>query len=268
REAKTETLEKYMGRELRSRYLNPEWIEAMLQEGYAGARFINKVVDNPWGWTVTTPDKIDDAKWQELYETYVADRYHLDIKEKFRAAQNLLAYQALIDRMLTAINKGYWQAAPETVAALEKANMEVVAEAGVACYADTCSSPEVTALAQAQDRRLAQASDAAPAPADAAPAAPETAAAQPPLPPPPAAPGPTEAAPPAPGTAADRPPTPPAPANPAGAPPQHSASTTEPPIQVQGAEMEEITHNRNSPAPDSHTAWVGVSLLGLIVAGW
>lgn len=242
REAKTETLEKYMGRELRSRYLNPEWIEAMLQEGYAGARFINKVVDNLWGWTVTTPDKIDDAKWQELYETYVADRYHLDIKEKFRAAQNLLAYQALIDRMLTAINKGYWQAAPETVAALEKANMEVVAEAGVACYADTCSSPEVTALAQAQDRRLAQASDAAPAPADAAQAAPETAAAQTSMPP--------------------------APTNPAEAAPEDFPSTPETPVQVQGVEMEEITHNQNSPAPDSHTAWVGLSLLGLIVAGW
>ena len=35
-----------MGRELRSRYLNPKWIEAMMTEGYAGARFVNKVVEN------------------------------------------------------------------------------------------------------------------------------------------------------------------------------------------------------------------------------
>ena len=50
---KQETLEKFMGREMRSRYLNPEWIKAMMKEGYAGARFINEVTANLWGWQVT-----------------------------------------------------------------------------------------------------------------------------------------------------------------------------------------------------------------------
>jgi cobaltochelatase CobN len=122
----TVTLERYMGRELRARYLNPKWIEAMLKEGYSGARMIRQVTDNLWGWQVTVPDAVDSAKWQEMFETYVQDRYKLGIREKFRAAENLAAYQAIVDRMLAVVEKGYWQAAPETVAALREMQTDLV----------------------------------------------------------------------------------------------------------------------------------------------
>ena len=89
----TMTLERYMGREMRARYLNPKWIEAMLKEGYAGARMIRQVTDNLWGWQVTVPDAVGEAKWQEMFETYVQDRHALGIREKFKAAENLAAYQ-------------------------------------------------------------------------------------------------------------------------------------------------------------------------------
>jgi cobaltochelatase CobN len=161
---KHETVYKYMGREMRTRYTNPDWIKAMLKEGYAGARFIMTVTDNLWGWQVTVPEVVDGAKWQEMYETYVADRNDLGIKERFRKAQNLLAYQALVDKMLVAINKGYWQAAPSVKAHLEQVNREVIAEAGVACNALSCSSPEVTTMAQAQDRQAMDTAKAMPAP--------------------------------------------------------------------------------------------------------
>lgn len=150
---KHETLDKFMGREMRSRYTNPEWVKAMLDEGYSGARFVMKVTEHLWGWQVTVPEAVDGAKWQEMYETYVADRNHIGVKEKFREAKNLLAYQAVVDKMLVAINKGYWQADPKVKTHLEQVNREVIAEAGVACNAASCSSPEITGLAEAQDRK-------------------------------------------------------------------------------------------------------------------
>lgn len=162
REARTETLEKYMGRELRARYLNPQWIKAMLGEGYAGARFMHQVVENLWGWTVTTPESVGNEKWQEMYETYVVDRHQLGIKDKFRAAGNLLAYQAMVDHMLVAINKGYWQASEETTAKLNATNFEVIAEAGVACPPEACSSPQVSALRRAAEKAALAATVAAP----------------------------------------------------------------------------------------------------------
>ena len=161
---KHETLDQYMGREMRARYTNPEWVKSMLDEGYAGARFVMKVTEYLWGWQVTVPEAVDGAKWQEMYETYVADRNQLGVKEKFREAKNMLAYQAIVDKMLVAINKGYWEADPEVKAELERVNREVIAEAGVACNASSCSSPEITQLAQAQDQQAMQEALAMPAP--------------------------------------------------------------------------------------------------------
>ncbi|MFA6922069.1 MAG: cobaltochelatase subunit CobN, partial [Gallionella sp.] len=152
-----ETLEKFIGTEMRTRYLNPEWIKSMMNEGYSGARFVGKVTENLWGWQVTTPDAVGDAKWQEMYETYVADRNNLNIKQKFRDSKNMLAYQGMVDRMLTAVNKGYWKPDEQTRAALDAANREAIAEAGVACDRDRCSSSEVTKLAEEQDKRIGEA---------------------------------------------------------------------------------------------------------------
>ncbi len=155
RKPRNEPLETYMGRELRSRYLNPKWIDAMMREGYAGAKFVNQVVEHMWGWQVTVPEAVDGAKWQEMYETWVADRHNLGIRQKFRDAKNMRAYQTIVDRMLTVVRKGYWQPPPETIAGLEQANREAIAEAGVGCYRDTCSSSDIVQLAEAQDQRAA-----------------------------------------------------------------------------------------------------------------
>ncbi|NOV30538.1 cobaltochelatase subunit CobN [Methylomonas sp. ZR1] len=171
--AKTMSLERYQGREMQSRYLNPKWIESMLKEGYAGARFINMVAENLWGWQVTVPEAVGAEKWQAMYETYVEDKYQLDIQKKFEQADNLLAYQAMVDRMLVAVNKGYWKADPAVKAKLEQVNKEVIAKAGVACNKDTCSSPEITKLAEQQD--AAKAAKAAAPGAQAQPPAPAAA---------------------------------------------------------------------------------------------
>jgi cobaltochelatase CobN len=152
-DVQTLTLDQFMGREMRTRYLNPKWIDAMLNEGYAGARFVKQVTDNLWGWQVTVPEAVDAAKWQEMYETYVADKHNLNIRQRFRDAKNMLAYQAMVDRMLVAVNKGYWKADAKTIAALDAANEAAIREAGVACSAASCSSQKVTEMAQAIDRR-------------------------------------------------------------------------------------------------------------------
>ncbi len=161
---RNETLERYMGRELRSRYLNPKWIDSMMKEGYAGAKFMNQVVEHMWGWQVTVPEAVDGAKWQEMYETWIEDRHNLGIRQKFREAKNVRAYQTIVDRMLTVVRKGYWKPSPETVAALEQANQDAIAEAGVGCYRDTCSSPEIVAMAEAQDRAARESVADMPAP--------------------------------------------------------------------------------------------------------
>ena len=64
----------------------------MVDEGYAGARFINKMVFNLWGWEATLPESVSDNDWNQIYDTYVMDKYRLDIKERFKKSGNLYAY--------------------------------------------------------------------------------------------------------------------------------------------------------------------------------
>ncbi|MFB3926228.1 MAG: cobaltochelatase subunit CobN [Syntrophales bacterium] len=141
---KQETLEKAIGREMRSRYLNPEWIKAMMKEGYAGARFIDRVVEHLWGWQVTVPGAVDAAKWNEMYETYVLDRNGLDIKNLFRHAGNMHAYQSLVARMLETVRKDYWKPDREIVENLAKEYAVNASEVGLACCDHTCNNPLLT----------------------------------------------------------------------------------------------------------------------------
>ena len=133
------TLEKYMGQELQSRYLNPRWADSMLREGYAGARFINRTVDYLWAWQVTVPEVVDAGKWQRMYETYVEDRHGLHVRERFAQSGNLRAFQSITDRMLSAIERGYWQPSDAVRKRLQQENAKAIADAGVACSAESCS---------------------------------------------------------------------------------------------------------------------------------
>ena len=62
----------------------------MVDEGYAGARFINKMVFNLWGWEATLPESVSDNDWNQIYDTYVMDKYRLDIKERFKKSGNFM----------------------------------------------------------------------------------------------------------------------------------------------------------------------------------
>lgn len=139
-----ETLEKFMGREMRSRYLNPEWIKAMMKEGYTGARFVDKVVEHLWGWQVTVPEAVDSAKWNEMYETYVLDKNGLKIKELFRQSKNMWAYQSLVARMLETTRKDYWKPDEKVIETLAKEYAESVKDVGLACCDHTCNNPMLT----------------------------------------------------------------------------------------------------------------------------
>ncbi len=141
KKAVQETLQKYMGIEMRSRYLNPSWINEMMNEGYAEARYIDKVVEHLWGWQVTTPEIIDRAKWDAMYETYVLDKNGLEIKEKFRKANNMHAYKSIVARMLETVRKGYWKPDKDVIENLSREYAGAAVEVGLACCDHTCNNP-------------------------------------------------------------------------------------------------------------------------------
>ena len=139
-QVQVENAEKTFGREIRTRYLNPKWIEGMKKEGYAGAREMSDYVEYMWGWQVTVSSAIDKTKWEQTYEVYVEDKYGLDIKE-FLNKENPWAYQSMTARMTESIRKGYWKADDSVKKKLAVEYAVNVVEKGVACCDHTCNNP-------------------------------------------------------------------------------------------------------------------------------
>lgn len=138
-----ETLEKFLGRELKTRYLNPKWIDAMINEGYAGARFINKMVFNLWGWEATLPESVSDNDWNQIYDTYITDKYQLNIKERFKKSGNLFAYQSMLSRMIETARKGYWQVGDSTLNNMLIQFNETIKEIGLSCNLNVCNNEKL-----------------------------------------------------------------------------------------------------------------------------
>jgi cobaltochelatase CobN len=138
---KMESLTKFLGAEMRSRYLNPKWIEGMKGENYAGAREMSNYVEYLWGWQVTTPEAVDATAWRETYEVYVEDKYGLDLPE-FLDKENAWAYQSLTARMLETTRKDYWDAPDEVKNRLAVSYATSVVNRGLACCDHTCNNPQ------------------------------------------------------------------------------------------------------------------------------
>jgi cobaltochelatase CobN len=130
---------KFIGREFRSRYVNPTWIKGMQKEGYAGAGAMREFIEYLWGWDATTNDVVDDAMWQETYETYVEDKHKLGMKQYFES-KSPHAYQDMTARMIETIRKDYWKADDATRGKLISEYLESVTTHGVNCTDVSCGN--------------------------------------------------------------------------------------------------------------------------------
>lgn len=117
REVKTTGLARFLADELRARYLNPQWIDAMQQEGYAGTLQVLNVTNNLFGWQAVDRSTVRDDQWQALFDTYVNDTRELGTREWFEQ-HNPTAQAQILERMAEAIRKDYWDASEQTRRAL------------------------------------------------------------------------------------------------------------------------------------------------------
>lgn len=90
---------------LRSRLLNPKWLEGLKRHGYKGAGDISKVMDILIGWDATA-EVMED--W--MYER-VANKYALDPEmQQWLKEVNPYALQNILDKLLETIERGMWHA--------------------------------------------------------------------------------------------------------------------------------------------------------------
>jgi cobaltochelatase CobN len=146
------TIEKFIGTEFRSRYVNPTWIEGMKKEGYAGAGEMRSFVEYLWGWDATAPEVIDDSKWKETFDVYVEDKHELGMAEFFER-HSPFAYQDMTARMVETVRKGYWKADAATTKKLLEEYVGSVGRHGVGCAEHTCGNPRLQKYVLDEGRR-------------------------------------------------------------------------------------------------------------------
>ncbi|MEW6662155.1 MAG: cobaltochelatase subunit CobN [Bacillota bacterium] len=123
---------RFLGTELRTRVLNPAWIQGMLQEGYSGATTIGKHVGHLFGVDATL-DAVDDWSWQQVMETIVLDP---EVRDRLTP----YAVQAIAGWGLEAARRQMWQAEEQTISRLADTYVQSVLEYGVVCCHHTCAN--------------------------------------------------------------------------------------------------------------------------------
>ena len=129
-DVRTTGLSRFLADEMRTRYLNPQWIAGMQAEGYAGTLEVLSATNNLFGWQAMDATTVRDDQWQALFDTYVADTRGLGTAAWFEA-HNPTAQAQVLERMAEAMRKGYWDAADETRQALAQRWQALEREHGV-----------------------------------------------------------------------------------------------------------------------------------------
>ncbi len=114
---KAEGAAKFLAKEIRTRSLHKRWVEEMMKEDYSGAATMADRMTNFLGWQVVDPNLVRDDQWKAFYDVYVDDKFKLEINEWFEKV-NPQAQAILLERMLEAVRKEYWDADEETLKAM------------------------------------------------------------------------------------------------------------------------------------------------------
>ena len=107
-------------RVVRTKLLNPKWIEGMKKHGYKGASEISKRVGRVYGWQATT-GQVDDWIFDDIAETFVIDKEMREFFEK----NNPWALEEIARRLLEAEKRNLWKAEPEILEKLKNAYLEI-----------------------------------------------------------------------------------------------------------------------------------------------
>ncbi len=106
-------------RVVRTRVVNPRWIEAMQRHGYKGAFEMAATVDYLFGYDATA-HVVDDWMYERVTAAYVADP---EVR-KFFEQSNPWALTSIAEKLLEAVERDMWDASQESIDTLRQALLE------------------------------------------------------------------------------------------------------------------------------------------------
>lgn len=131
-----------IGIEGRTTIFNPAYIKEKMKGGASSASTFAEIVTNTYGWNVMKPKAIDKEMWDEIYNVYVKDRYHLGTKEFFDK-QNPAALMEMTAVMMESARKGMWKATPQQLRDIAKLHTETVNKYKPSCSGFVCNNAKL-----------------------------------------------------------------------------------------------------------------------------
>ena len=107
-------------RVVRTKLLNPKWIDGMKEHGYKGASEISKRVGRVYGWEATTRE-VDDWIFDDITRAFLMDEEN----RKFFEENNPYALEETARRLIEAMERGLWNPAPDVREALKEIYIEI-----------------------------------------------------------------------------------------------------------------------------------------------
>ena len=128
-------LEKEIDKVMRSRLLNPRWIEGMLRHGYKGAFEMGASLDYLFAYDAAT-DRVPDWCYGVLCNEWLQDERII----QFLKQKNPWIMRDMAERLLEAFNRGLWKGAePSQLDYLKQ--LVGTSEAMIESGEFTCSGP-------------------------------------------------------------------------------------------------------------------------------
>lgn len=114
------TLADEIRRIVRTKLLNPRWIEGMQEHGYKGASDIMKRITRVYGWEASTQE-VDDWVFDDITKTFVTDPE----MRKFFEDNNPYALEEISRRLLEANSRGLWEPDEQLLDELRSSYLEI-----------------------------------------------------------------------------------------------------------------------------------------------
>jgi len=107
-------------RVVRTKLLNPKWIEGMKRHGYKGAGDISKRIGRVYGWEATTQE-VDDWIFDDIARTYLLNEEN----RQFFKENNPYALEEIARRLIEAWQRGLWEPSEDVKSALKRLYLEI-----------------------------------------------------------------------------------------------------------------------------------------------
>lgn len=108
------SLREEIARVIRSRVVNPKWLDGARRHGYKGASEMAATVDFVFGYDAAT-DVVDDHQYALISDAYLLDPHN----RSFLSQHNKSALREMTERLLEAMQRGMWREPGDYRGALE-----------------------------------------------------------------------------------------------------------------------------------------------------